>query len=107
MLVFPAVFKRFCGSSATFREAGITYFFVVHQQTSTGSMYGFGYGIVGSFSDSLVTLTMVICAYVENGMIFTVVPTDVFFLGLDEGKESFVFSSQCLPFFDLGKKPAA
>ena len=46
---------------------------------------------------------MVIGANIEYGMIFAVVPADVFGIGFDKGEKAFVFVTQGLAFLYLGK----
>ena len=49
---------------------------------------------------------MVIGANIEYGMVFAVIPADVFAIGLDKGEKAFVFITQGLALFYLGKQPA-
>ena len=77
------------------------------QQLSAGGSYCFGHGGTGCFGYSLVALAMVIGANIEYGMIFAVVPADVFGIGFDKGEKAFVFVTQGLAFLYLGKQPAA
>jgi hypothetical protein len=42
---------------------------------------------VSGTGDALVSLAMVVGAYIKDGMVFTIVPTDDFFVRLGKGEE--------------------
>ena len=50
---------------------------------------------------------MVVSAHVEDGVVFAIVPSDVFFLGIDEREESFILSFHGFALFDLCEEPAS
>ena len=49
---------------------------------------------------------MVVGAYIKDGMVFTIVPTDDFFVRLGKGKERLVLLAQRLAFVYLCYQPA-
>ena len=107
MVVFPAILKLLGSTAATFGETRVAHLVVMHQQHATGGADSFGNGSIGCLGDALITLAVVVSAYIKDGMVFAVIPTDVFLPRLGEREETFVLSAHGLPFFYLGEKPAA
>ena len=107
MLVLPTIFKFLGRSAATLRETCVANLVVIHQQLPTGGLYGFCHRSVRCFRDALITLAMVVGAHVEDGVVLTVIPTNVFVLRLDERKETIALVAHRLAFLYLGEKPAS
>ena len=101
MLVFPAVVELFSHSAAALRETGVADGMLVHEYLAACFLYGFHHTLVGGTGNALVALAMVVGAYVEDGMVFAVVPADVFCFGLEEGEEVTSLFAEGLPFFNL------
>jgi hypothetical protein len=84
ILLFPAI-AEFLGNSATaFGKTGIAYFSSFGQYLAAGRTDSFRNIGTGSLGDALIPLAMIIGAYIEDGVFFAVVPSQVLILGLDE-----------------------
>ena len=57
------------------------------------------------FGDALVTLAMVVGTNIEDGMVFTVVPSDEFVVFLDEREETVARLGHLSAFFHLRQQP--
>lgn len=90
VLIFPTVTEFFGYSSATFGETGIANALTVHEQLAACGADSFGDCCVRCFGDSLITLAVVVGTHVEDGVVFAVIPADVFVFGLHKGEESFI-----------------
>ena len=82
--IFPAILKFFESAAATFGETGIADFPFRGKYLSPGGGYRLFDYIGRGAGYSLIALAMVVCAYVEMSMVFTVVPADEFFVCLGE-----------------------
>ncbi len=90
-IVFPTILELLCYSAATLAETGIANVVAIHQYLAARLIDRFLHMHISRLGDALVTLAMVIGAYVKDSMVFAVVPTDVFGFGLDEREETVVF----------------
>ena len=92
ILLFPAI-AEFLGNSATaFGKTGIAYFSSFSQYLAAGRTDSFRNIGTGSLGDALIPLAMIIGAYIEDGVFFAVVPSQVSFSVLMNEKNSFPFS---------------
>ena len=70
---------------------------LVHEHLAACFLHGFHHTLVGGTGNALVALAMVVGAYVEDGMVFAVVPADVFCFGLEEREEVAALFAEGLP----------
>ena len=103
--VFPAVLELLSHTTTAFREACITNLRVVHQYLSTGLTDSFfNVGVVGA-GDALIALTVIVGTYIEDGMIFTVVPADKLVVALGELEEIVASTLMLLALLHLCQQP--
>ena len=86
--IFPAVLELLGNATAALTEAGITDFAIIHQDLSTSGLDSFHNMDIICFRDTLVALTMVIGAYIKDGMVVTIVPAYQLIIFLHEREEA-------------------
>ena len=106
-LVLPTCVELFGYTSATLREACVADAVLIHHHLSAGSFYSLSHTLVGSFGYTLVTLAVIVGAYVENSMVFAVVPTYVLCIGLYEREEVALLLAHGFTLLHLSQQPAA
>ena len=104
--VFPAVLELFEHTTTTLGETGITNLAIVHHHLTASG----GDGLLHDFSrctgNALITLTMVVCADIETGVVLTVVPTDQFVLRLSKRRIFRLRFRQFLVLLNLCQQPS-
>ena len=84
--VFPAVLELLEGTAAAFGETGVANLSVGRQYLAAGSGNGLFHNISGCTCNALVALAMVVGAYIETCVVFSVVPANQLFVGLRKGR---------------------
>ena len=106
MFVFPTIFKFFGRAPTTFGETRVANLVVINQNLTTSGLNSFCNSCVRCLGDTLIALAMVVGTNIKDGMVFSVVPTDIFFFSFGKREESVALLAHCVSFFDLGKEPA-
>ena len=103
--VFPTILELLRLSATAFREAGIADLVAIGENLSAGGTDGLHHMGVAGLGDTLITLTVVIGADIEDGMILPVVPADDLIVFLDEGEETVAAVFALLALLHLGEEP--
>ena len=74
---FPGVFKILGYSPAAFGEPGIADLSDIHKDLPPGGLNGLLDKWRVGFANTLVALTMIVCAHVEMLVVFPVIPPDI------------------------------
>ena len=94
-------------ATAALTEAGIAYLAIIHQDLSASGLDSFHNMDVICLRDTLVALTMVIGAYIKDGMVVTIVPAYQLIIFLHEREETIAARRLTLPLLHLGQQPTA
>lgn len=84
--VFPAVLELLESTAAAFGETGVANLTIRCQYLAAGSGDGLFHNIGRGTCNALVALTMVVGAYIETCVVFSVVPANQLFVGLRKGR---------------------
>ena len=107
--VLPAILELLRRTAAALAEARVAYLVVVHQYLSACGVYSLRHMLARSLCDALIALAVVVGAYVEDGVVFAVVPLYQLVVLAYEREEAAASGARLLlvALFNLRKQPAA
>ena len=101
--ILPAIKILLCHTTTALGETGVTYFPLIHQYLSASLPDRFPYLGGSGFSDTLISLAMVIRANIEKRMVFTVIPTNQRVIPLDKREKVITLTRVLAPALHLGQ----